>query len=105
VNDDDDGAAQKQQTPNERRRRAVHCAAQSSESRGDVGAAAPTGKNRGAARCWTTSNDNVATQYVERVACKRHGGNPGLLSFGSASLRREKKWTPWLLLPCAIDQR
>jgi hypothetical protein len=90
VKDVADGAAQKQQTPDERRRRAVHCAAQSSESRRDGGAAAPTGKNRGVARCWTTSSDNVATQYVERVACKRHRGSPGLLSFGPASLRREK---------------
>jgi hypothetical protein len=40
VNDVADGAAQKQQTPGEHRRRAVHCAAQSSEPRGDVGAAA-----------------------------------------------------------------
>jgi hypothetical protein len=46
-------------------------------------------ENRGVARCWTTSSDNVATQYVERVACKRHGGSLGLLSFGPASLHRE----------------
>ena len=91
VKDVANGVAQKQQTPDKRRRRAVHCAAQSSESRGDGGAAAQPGKNRGAARCWTTSSDNVATQYVERVACKRHGGSPGLLSFGPTSLRREKK--------------
>jgi hypothetical protein len=39
VNNVADGAAQKQQTPGERRLHAVHCAAQSSEPRGDVGAA------------------------------------------------------------------
>jgi hypothetical protein len=46
------GATQKQQTPGERRRRAVHCVAQSSEPRGDVGAAAH-GEKSWAQGTWT----------------------------------------------------
>jgi hypothetical protein len=45
VNDDDDGAAQKQQAIGGHRRRVVHCSTQSSEPRGDVGAAAHGEKN------------------------------------------------------------
>jgi hypothetical protein len=79
VNDDDKGAAQKQQTPGERRQRAVHCAAQSSEPRGDVGAAAH-GEKSWAQGTWTPW---LLTE--QRGASARGGGR------GSASKLLEPK--------------
>ncbi|PWZ17077.1 hypothetical protein Zm00014a_012148 [Zea mays] len=66
-----DGAAQKQQTPDERRWRAVHCTAQSSEPRGDVGAAAHDEKS------W---------------AQEQQGGTPGQWRARSRGRRRSARW-------------
>jgi hypothetical protein len=108
--------AQKQQTPDERRRRAVHCAAKSSEPRGDVGAAAHF------VECLASINGAGAathTQEGNRVA--RHGGNaPRHLlqrAMGEGCACEERRGEPllcpamrgrWSSAPCllhAVDSR
>jgi hypothetical protein len=62
--------AQKQQTPDERRWRAVHCAAKSSEPRGDVGAAAHFVE-----RLASINGAGAAAHTQEGNRVTRHGGN------------------------------